>query len=452
MATGACTGTPGTPVVTTNGNQTVTVTPYATGSQTATSYTNANAHMAFVNDQLSVKLNGAEVATLTSLNGAQLKTVSFVVDSANPAIVTIDGSVKNNAAVAGSFQFNVALTDVRDTSNNAATVGAGGSLTGDKTTIATTQVDVKPATVAPATTSRVYGNTTQEIGRFALTARNEAARLQTVVITDGGTSTIQNIANSTSSIKLVDAATLTQISATAQISGDVITFSSMNDVIGKDITRNYKVMLDVSSLDSYYGQTIALGTPVVTVVRDSNSTAITPSMIATNMKTYSLGIVPPTVTVAPILSLDKSKYLAKITVRNTDSNTGLTLSGVTVEFNYRYSGAGTAPSFSGTLCLRDEGSNNACGMAGTTTGYAATQAGLTRQFVAGEIAMLTSAPTLIDKNGQSVTFEVYLDNAPVWIVGDNVSIAVRSVDYVVGGANSTESYVGVNGASATATK
>ncbi len=459
---GTCGGGTTSSAVTYAGNQRTTANLTASGgTQTIVDYPASVAHMAFVNDQLSVKLNGAEIATLTSVNGAQLKTVSFVVDSANPAIVTIDGSVKNNASVAGSYQFNVSLTDVRDSSNNAATVGAGGSLTGDKTTIATTQVDVKAATVAPATTSRVYGNSTQEIGRFAITARNEAARVQTIVLTGlvgtgtapAVTATLQSIANSTSSIKLVDVATLTQISATAQISGNTITFSSMNDVVGKDITRNYKVMLDVSSLDVYYGQTIMLSnSPLVTAVRDSNSTAITPGTTATNMKTYSLGIVPPTVTVMPIVSLDKSKYLAKIKVTNTDSNTGLTLSGVTVEFNYRYSGAGTAPSFSGTLCLRDEGSNNACGMAGTTTGYAATQAGLTRTFVPVELAMLTSASTLIDKNGQFVTFEVYLDNAPVWITGDNVSVAVRSVDYVVGGANSTESYVGVTGASATATK
>ena len=420
----------------------ITITPTITGTGIT----------GFVNDQLSVKLNGAEIATLTSLVGAQIKTVSFVVDAANPAMVTIDGSVKNNALVSGSYQFTVALTDVRDSSNNAATVGAGGSLTGDKTTVATSAVDVKPATVAPATTSRVYGNTTQEIGRFAVTARNEAARVQTVVITNGGTSNLQNIANSTSSIKLVDAATLSQISATALISGNTVTFSSMNDVVGQDVTRNYKVMLDVSSLDAYYGQTVQLGTPTVTVVRDSNSTAITPGMTATNMKTYSLGIIPPTVTVMAIPSLDKSKYLAKVTVKNTDSNTGLTLSGLVLEFNYRYSGAGSAPTFSGSLCLRDEGSNNACGAAGTTTGYAATQAGLTKTFVPADLAMLTSASTLIDKNGQSVTFEVYIDNAPVWITGDNVSVAVRSVDYVVGGANSTESYVGVTGASATATK
>jgi hypothetical protein len=390
----------------------------------------------FVNDQLSVKLNGAEIATLTNISSPQVRTVSFVVDSANPAIVTIEGSVRNNASITGSYQFNVALTDVRDSSNNAASVGAGGNLTGDRTTVATATVNVKPATVAPATTSRVFGNATQEIGRFAIEARNEPARVQTVTVVNGGTSTLANIANSTSAVKLVNIETNAQVSATANITANTITFSSMNDVIGTDVTRNYKVMLDVSSLDAYYGQTVALGTPTVTVVRDANSNSITPTVIAPNMKLYTLGIVPPTVTVTPIASLQQDKFLAKVTIKNTDSNTGLYLTGITFQFSYRYQGAGTAPTFSGNLCLRDEGSNNACGGSGTTAAVAATQAGLTTTVGRVQLQNLTTAPTQVDKNGQTVSFEVYFDNAPVWITGDNVSVSVRSVDYTVGATDS----------------
>ena len=406
----------------------------------------------FVNDQLSIKINGAEIATLTDISSPSVKTVSFVVDAANPAIVTIEGSVKNNANVSGSYQFNVALSDVRDSSNNTASIGAGSSLTGDKTTVATSTVNVKPATVAPATTARVFGNATQEIGRFAIEARNEPARVQNIVIVNGGSANLAAVANSTSSVKLYDVATGLQVSATANINSNTLTFSSMNDVIGTDVTRNYKVMLDVSSLDTVYGQTLALGSPTVTVVRDANSTSITPVLTAPNMKTYTLGIVPPTVTVTATPSLLQDKYLAKVTVKNTDSNTGLYLTGITVQFSYRYQGAGTAPSFTGNLCLRDEGSSNACGAAGTTAAVVATNAGLTTTVGRVQLLNLTTAPTLIDKNGQTATFEVYLDNAPLWTTGDNVSVSVRSLDYTVGGSDSNESYVGVTGASATSTK
>jgi hypothetical protein len=81
-----------------------------------------------------------------------------------------------------------------------------------------------------------------------------------------------------------------------------------------------------------------------------------------------------------------------------------------------------------------------------------TQAGLTTTVTRTQLMNLTTAPTLVDKNGQTVTFEVYLDNAPLWTTGDNVSVSVRSLDYTVGGADSNESYVGVTGASATSTK
>lgn len=70
-------------------------------------------------------------------------------------------------------------------------------------------------------------------------------------------------------------------------------------------------------------------------------------------KIYNLSIVPPIVTIIGT-DLLQDRYLAKITVKNTDSNTGLTLSGITLQFDYSYSGAGIAPSFTSNLCLRDE--------------------------------------------------------------------------------------------------
>ncbi len=178
--------------------RTLTITPTVTGTGIT----------AFVNDQLSVKLNGSEIATLTSLSGAQVRTVSFVVDSANPAVLTIEGSTKNNASIApSSYQFTVALTEVRDSSNNAITsLGAGSQLTGDKTTVNTSAVELKTATIAAPSTSRIYSSAEQEIGRFALTARNEVARVQSVVLNNVGSANIQAIANSTSSAKLVDVA------------------------------------------------------------------------------------------------------------------------------------------------------------------------------------------------------------------------------------------------------
>jgi hypothetical protein len=360
QSTGNVTLAPGTNNVKLFDGKLSSSTPVSVRQLRITAATTGTGITGFVNDQLTVKLNGAEIATLTSLVGNQDRTVSFVVDATTPAVLTVEGSIKNNANVApSSYQVTVALTEVRDSSNNTITsLGAGSSLTGDKTTVETAAVELKNATVAAPSTTRIYSSAEQEIGRFALTARNEVARVQTISVTNTGTANLQTIANSTSSAKLVDVATNAQVSATVTISGNVITFSSMNDTIAKDTTKNYRVVLGATSVESYYGSGIYLTvTPAtITVVRDSNSTAVVPTGTAT-MKSYVLGTVAPTVTVT---SVNENTF--KVRVTNPDTNTGVTLSGVTFDFKTALPG-NTA--YSAQACLRDLGNTNTCGSAAT---------------------------------------------------------------------------------------
>ena len=123
-STGSVTLAPGTNNIKLFNGKLTTAVPLTVRGITVTVATTGSGINAFVNDSLSVKLNGSEIATLTSLVGAQVKTVSFVVDSANPGVLTVEGSIKNNIGVNGSFTTTVALTDVRDSNNNAATIGA----------------------------------------------------------------------------------------------------------------------------------------------------------------------------------------------------------------------------------------------------------------------------------------------------------------------------------------
>ena len=189
----------------------ITVTPAITGTGIT----------AFVNDQLSVKLNGSEIATLTSLSGAQVLTVSFAVDATSPAVITIEASTKNSAnIIPSSTQFTVALTDIRDSSNNPITpanLGAGSSLTGDTVTIKTAEVEIKTATLAAPSNSKIYSNTSSmEIGRFSISSMNESARLHRLVVVNTGSAILQNIIIG-NNIKLYDISTGYQISATATI-------------------------------------------------------------------------------------------------------------------------------------------------------------------------------------------------------------------------------------------
>ncbi len=419
--------------------RTLTITPTITGTGIA----------GFVNYQLSVKLNGSEIATITALTNAvgQAKTVSFVVDSANPAVLTIEGSTKNNTNIApSSYQFTVALTEVRDSSNNSITsLGAGSSLTGDKTTVNTAEVELKQSTIAAPSTSRVYSSAEQEIGRFAVTARNEVARVQSITLpVSVSTGTIQAISNSTSSAKLVDVSTNAEVSATVTISGNTLTFSSMNDTIGKDVTKNYKVLLGVTSVDAYYGMTIQVGSStgalyptVLTVVRDSNSTAITPTGIATTKK-YTIGTVAPTVLVTTI-----SENTFKVRVTNPDTNTGITLTGAKFDFKTALPGN---TSYTASGCLRDQGNSNTCGGLGTT---ASAPVPALAQTVS--VTGLTTNMTA-DKNGGYVEFEVYVTSANLLPTGGQLQVALTQLFYSVGGAADTETYVGTTGASATFTK
>jgi S-layer homology domain len=400
--------------------------------------------MAFVNDQLSVKVNGSEVGTITSLSASYVDLApSFVVDSTNPATVTIEGSIKSNQNVKGAITFSVEITSARDSSNNTATVGAGKSLTGDKTTINTAEVKVQTATVAAPSTSRIYASADQEIGRFAVYAQNEAVRLQKFVVTNGGNASLSGIVSSASSVKLRDVATNAEISATATVSGNTLTLESMNDKIAMDTTKNYAVIATISSIDNDMSKTIQLAYSSSTIVRDTNSNALTPTSTSVSFKQYTLGTVPPTVKVTK--TSDLNKYL--VTVTNVDTNTGITLTGVTVKFQSRFAGS-TSVTYTGKLCLRDQGSSTDCtgtGGLGTSSGYTIDQAGLTQIF---SLNGLTSAGNELSKNGGNTTFEVYLQGAPIFAAGDLTQVSVDKVFY----AGTSENYVGVAGASEISTK
>lgn len=444
QSTGNVTLAPGTNNIKLFDGKLSSSTPVSVRQLTISATTTGTGITGFVNDQLSVKLNGAEIATLTSLSGSQVRTVSFVVDATTPAVLTVEGSTKNNANIApSSYQFTVSLTEVRDSSNNTITagnLGAGSSLTGDKTTVETAAVELKTATVAAPSTTRIYSSAEQEIGRFALTARNEVARVQSVVLTNSGTANLQQIANSTSSAKLVDVATNAQVSATVTISGNTITFSSMNDTIAKDTTKNYRVVLGVTSVDSYYGSGVALNvtTGNISVVRDSNSTTVTPTGTAT-LKSYTIGTVAPTVTVTAV-----NENTFKVRVTNPDTNTGVTLTGATFDFKTALPGNTT---YVASAYLRDLGSTNTFGQTGVSTGSGAVP-GLDRTIAVNGLTTNMTA----DKNGGFIEFEVYVDSANLLPVGGQLQIAVKKLHYSVGGSADAESYVGVTSASATFTK
>lgn len=49
-----------------------------------------------------------------------------------------------------------------------------------------------------------------------------------------------------------------QLSAIASLTGEYISFESMNYVISDNLTKNLKVMLEVNSLENSYGKSLQL--------------------------------------------------------------------------------------------------------------------------------------------------------------------------------------------------
>lgn len=69
-----------------------------------------------------------------------------------------------------------------------------------------------------------------------------------------------------------------------------------------------------------------------TLVRDFDSASLVPTILDTEMRIYTIGMAPPIVTVSGEFSLEQNTRLAKVTISNQDSNTGLYLTGMSVQF------------------------------------------------------------------------------------------------------------------------
>lgn len=125
---------------------------------------------AFENDTLSVKLNGAEIATINASDFASgsiepiTKTVSFPIDSHTPATITIEGSsIKNSIEATGSYNFTVKLADPQNVDGNSVTLTQD-TLVGNTTTIQWATLTLQNPTAPGPTTDIIYNSaSSQEI-------------------------------------------------------------------------------------------------------------------------------------------------------------------------------------------------------------------------------------------------------------------------------------------------
>lgn len=323
-------------------------------------------------------------------------------------------------------------------------VACGGG--GNNPISTTITMTAKAATVATPSNSTVSAMTNQEVGRFALSSDGDA-RITKLVATNDGTAGLSSLVDP-SSVELWDADTNKKVSAQVVVTGNVVSFDSMSQDMKKDFTSNFKVILtSVKNIDGVYGKTMRFTLTSFTAV--SVVSGLTTGVIGAPlaMKEYTIGMIPPTVLVSGYSPLNQNSPVAKVRVTNVDSASGFAVSSVTLKLTFR-SSVSTGLKFSSTVCLRELGSIAHCGSFGTTTGaYLIDESGGVITFIMKDLNLAT-----LTKNGGYVEFDVYLENSPLWVAGDTFNVTVNSATTSNGGALSTYSYVGVTGASATATK
>lgn len=415
---------------------------------------------AFANNRISIRINGQEVGEISSsefgVNSTAMitKNISFPLEEGRDNTITLVAtSIKNNGTTSGNYKFAVKLADVRDTSNNQVTLITN-SLVGNKTTVQNATVSLRNATVAAPTNATLSNTSDVEVGRFALTPASADAYLTQVKVVKDASSTISSLGDivNASAIELVNVNNNEKIPATVTVDGDNIIFSGLNVTLEKDKATNFKIVFtSLNSLDSNFGNTLKLKVSADGVTTTSTSSSSTLQVSgAAQMKTYTVGIIAPSLRFTAD-KLDGTSRLATFRLTNNDSTGVLKVKKVTVSVSSRSTAQGTL-SFSSNLCLRDLGSSSNCGEDGTTPGQTLTQNGGTFTFdVAG--SNMSVAGEELSKNGGYTEFELYLQNSPLWVRGDNLQINVQKIEYdVVGGSTDiTQNYTGVQGAGVTLT-
>lgn len=292
-----------------------------------------------------------------------------------------------------------------------------------------TSITVKTATVAPPFNSTIYGDSTVEVGRFALSAENDA-KLKKVALSATGTLTSLTDVVGLGSLTLWNVATGERIAvATTTVSGKTVVFEGMSYGISKDMTSNLKVVLTtIGDLSPNYSKTLQL--TIVSIETDAPSSMVGLPIV---MKQYRVGVTPPTVSLVG-KSLTSNGVLATISFTNIDRDASLRLDMAT--FVARFLAGLTVPAFTGAICLREIGSANGC--QGGTPASTISSGGTVSVSLAGR----SDASNTLAKDGGTLELEVYLEGGPIWVAGDAIQLELQSMRVVdASGTATTHDYL-----------
>ncbi len=369
----------------------------------------ANGFSSFSDNKVTVYINGVDYEIVATTLAAATRTWTatadrFRVEPGVPVTIRVVANVRSNASpVPQDYVGTFSISQVKNVSNGN-TSSVTKSQAGDKVTVKNGTAVLKNATVAPASARTVYSSADIEIGRFGVGAEAENVTVRKLTLTNGAVAGGSGIVTdwttiiSSNSVKLVDVATKSQISATVTVTASGIVFDSMSAEVTKDSTRDFMVVVTTSGFSSAeHGKRIDLAVALNTVDKASGSAAtLAPGTIASVSTTdYVVGVIPPTVSISK-----KSAKVFLVKVTNVSSESDITLNALKIRVKPV---AVNNSTYTAVYCLRSQGSSaSTCPVTSDSTGTGGVPG------VAANLTLVT--PPTISKNGSSYSYEVLVDS------------------------------------------
>ena len=368
-----------------------------------------NGFSSFSDNKVTIYINGIDYEIVATTNATATRTFSatadrFRVEPGVPVKIRVVANVRSNASpVPADYVGTFSIAQVKNVSNgNTSTITK--SQAGDKITVKNGTAVLKNATIAPISARTVYSSADIEIGRFGVGAEAENITVRKLTLTNAASMsgvTDWTTIISSNSVKLVDVATNSQISATVTVnnSGTII-FDSMSAEVIKDTTRNFKVVATTSGFSNVeHGKRIDLSVTLNTVDKASGSAAtVTPGPLASVSTTdYVVGVIPPTVSISK-----KSAKVFLVKVTNVSSESDITLDALKIRVKPV---AVNNSTYTAIYCLRSEGSSASTCPEATTS----TSTGSVPGVAANLVINAPQVPT-ISKNGSTYSYEILVDS------------------------------------------
>ncbi|PID84389.1 hypothetical protein CSB09_01090 [Candidatus Gracilibacteria bacterium] len=352
----------------------------------------------------------------------------FRINAGTPVTLRLKGNL-SNAAATGSYQVNVTINNVKNISNGNTVTGVNKSSGNSaKVTVENATLNLKASSVAAPDSTKVYSNATDlEIGRFGLEAKAEKVTVREITLDNAGSLADFTKLVSGQNVKLVNVADNSEVSASVEVTATQIKLTGMSLSVDKDMTKNYKILVDTNSdlITEMGTDTVQLDVNVVSAYSDSTS-SITAGPYTCD-KTYTAALIPPALTVT---KKSGTENVFVINIANQSSDDDIQINKIKVQVRPDAEDDG----YSGATCFRNAGSSDTCDGSGAldAAGHGSVPGPAKMfNFVGHSLEFTVSTNSNVDK-------ELYVDsyyNNPTSLVAE-----VFVVEYEVNGNVYTESY------------